>query len=263
MARVNTVRGPVDAAELGAVLMHEHLFLLSSPAGRAHPERIPDEGRRVGDAVDRLRRLKERGIDTLVDLTVAGAGRYLPRVQAVAARVDLHIIAAAGLFVPTGSAAARNAPGSDPGPRRDVHRGDPGGDRGDGGEGGGAQVRHRAARGDPRRGTGPAGDGAGAAGDGGADLHPHPCGQPQRARPVAYLRRGGGGSRPCRHRTLGRHGRSWVPGKTDGDGGLHRDGPVRHRPGPGLRTPGRHRGPAVPDGVCGENGAFPRRLLLQ
>lgn len=99
MARVDTARGPVDEAELGAVLMHEHLFLLSSPAGRARPESIPDEGRRVGDAVDRLGRLKERGIDALVDLTVEGAGRYLPRIQAVAARVDLHIIAAAGLFV--------------------------------------------------------------------------------------------------------------------------------------------------------------------
>jgi len=99
MAWVDTVRGPVDAAELGAVLMHEHLFLLSSPAGLRHPESIPDEERRVGEAVDRLGRLKERGIDALVDLTVVGAGRYLPRIQEVAARVDLHIIVAAGVFV--------------------------------------------------------------------------------------------------------------------------------------------------------------------
>ena len=50
------------------------------------------------DAVARLNELKARGVDTIVDLTVIGLGRYIPRIQAVASRTDLNIIAATGIY---------------------------------------------------------------------------------------------------------------------------------------------------------------------
>jgi phosphotriesterase-related protein len=97
MTTVNTVRGPVDSAKLGNVLMHEHVFVLSPEIEQNYPENW-NERERVDDAVARLRELKAAGIDTIVDLTVIGLGRYIPRIQKVNEQVDLHIIAATGLY---------------------------------------------------------------------------------------------------------------------------------------------------------------------
>ena len=41
--------------------------------------------RREADAVVRLNELKSRGVDTIVDLTVVGLGRYIPRIARIAA----------------------------------------------------------------------------------------------------------------------------------------------------------------------------------
>ena len=38
MALVNTVRGPIDAAQLGVTLMHEHVFVLSTEIMQNFPE---------------------------------------------------------------------------------------------------------------------------------------------------------------------------------------------------------------------------------
>lgn len=99
MPTVETVRGPVDTADLGATLMHEHVFVLSTE----HVQNYGagdwwDEDERVADAVTQLNELKALGIDTIVDPTVWGLGRYIPRVQRVAEQTDLNIIVATGLY---------------------------------------------------------------------------------------------------------------------------------------------------------------------
>jgi phosphotriesterase-related protein len=94
---VETVRGQVDAADLGTVLMHEHVFVLSEELRQNYPE-YWDEEHRVADAVDKLRALRARGVDTIVDPTVLGLGRDLARVQRVNAEVDLNIVAATGVY---------------------------------------------------------------------------------------------------------------------------------------------------------------------
>ncbi len=99
MATVETVRGPVDTADLGPTLMHEHVFVLSTE----HVQNYGagdwwDEDERVQDAVTKLDELKSLGIDTIVDPTVWGLGRYIPRVQRVAEQTDLNIIVATGLY---------------------------------------------------------------------------------------------------------------------------------------------------------------------
>ncbi len=97
MAQVSTVVGPVAGGELGSTLMHEHVFVLSPEIEKSAAEW--DEADACADAVARLRELKLHGIDTIVDLTVIGLGRYIPRIQAVAGAVpELHVVVATGVY---------------------------------------------------------------------------------------------------------------------------------------------------------------------
>ncbi len=98
MTQVQTVRGPVEAAELGLTLAHEHVFVLTPDLLAQGLPETWDEEARVADAVVKLRRVAALGVRTIVDPTVVGLGRYLPRVQRVNAEVDLHIVAATGLY---------------------------------------------------------------------------------------------------------------------------------------------------------------------
>jgi len=97
MGQINTVRGPVDAAEIGTTLMHEHVFVRSPEVAANWPTGW-DRAAQVPRAVERLQELKEAGIDTIVDLTVVGLGRDIETVQEVAAQVDLNIVVATGLY---------------------------------------------------------------------------------------------------------------------------------------------------------------------
>lgn len=100
MTAVPSVRGPIDSADLGTVLMHEHVFVLNPEMQNNYPE-FPDpwnEEYRISDAVDQLTELKARGIDTIVDPTVWGLGRYLPRIVRINEQVDINIIPATGIY---------------------------------------------------------------------------------------------------------------------------------------------------------------------
>jgi phosphotriesterase-related protein len=97
MAQVNTVQGPVDGGRLGRTLMHEHIFVLSPEIEKTADEW--DEAAEQARAVTKLRELKDHGIDTLVDLTVIGLGRYIPRVAAIAEQVpDINVVVATGVY---------------------------------------------------------------------------------------------------------------------------------------------------------------------
>ena len=84
---------------LGATLMHEHIFVLSTEINQNYPETWGDEESRVREAVRRLRTLKSNGIDSLVDMTVLGLGRCIPRIQRIVSRVDLNILVATGIYI--------------------------------------------------------------------------------------------------------------------------------------------------------------------
>jgi phosphotriesterase-related protein len=97
MAQVSTVRGPVDGSQLGRTLMHEHIFVLSPEIEKTAEEW--DEAAEQARAVTKLRELKDRGIDTLVDLTVVGLGRYIPRVAVIADQVpEINVVVATGVY---------------------------------------------------------------------------------------------------------------------------------------------------------------------
>lgn len=95
---VHTVRGPIPTSDLGVTLMHEHVFVLSPEIIANYPEGWGDEEVREQAAVDKLNALKAIGVDTIVDPTVIGLGRYIPRIQRVADRTDLQIVVATGVY---------------------------------------------------------------------------------------------------------------------------------------------------------------------
>lgn len=95
---VETVRGPIPGDALGVTLMHEHVFVLSTEIMANYPQGWGDEQAREQGAVAKLNALKAAGVDTIVDPTVIGLGRYIPRIARVAAQTDLHIVVATGVY---------------------------------------------------------------------------------------------------------------------------------------------------------------------
>jgi len=169
---------------------------MTTEIAQNYPEAWGDEEKRVADAIIRLNELKARGVDTIVDLTVIGLGRYIPRIARVAAATELNIVVATGLYtyndvpfyfhylgpggelggpeimsdmfvrdIEQGIADTASRPASSSAPPTSRHH--PG-------------CRAGAAR---RR--------AGAQAHRGADLHPYPRGVATRPRAAAHLRRRG------------------------------------------------------------------------
>ncbi len=95
MAVVNSVSGPLDTADLGFTLMHEHI-LLQSPGVR---ENFPvwDRASELEKAVGMIRDVMDRGVRTLVDLTV-GHWRDIPCVKDVVAQTGMQVIVATGVY---------------------------------------------------------------------------------------------------------------------------------------------------------------------
>ena len=99
MATVETLRGPVDINDLGPTLMHEHVFVLTTEFVQNYGEGAWwDEEAQIAGAIEKLNSLAAKGIKTIVDPTVIGLGRYIPRLQKLADAVDLNIIVATGLY---------------------------------------------------------------------------------------------------------------------------------------------------------------------
>ncbi|MGW6035375.1 phosphotriesterase family protein [Gordonia terrae] len=97
MATVQTATGSIDSADLGNVLVHEHVFIVNEEFRQNYQDDW-DEDEKVAEAVRDLAELKELGIDTILDPTVLGLGRYIPRIQRIAEQVDLNIVVATGLY---------------------------------------------------------------------------------------------------------------------------------------------------------------------
>ena len=102
MAKVETVRGPVEVGALGPTLAHEHVFVLQPEAlqnyGHVWGPSYWDEEVRVADAIERLGALRAAGIETIVDPTAPGLGREIRRIQRINESVDLNIIVASGVY---------------------------------------------------------------------------------------------------------------------------------------------------------------------
>lgn len=96
MAAVETVKGSIDSTQLGRTYAHEHVFVLGEEHRLNYQEW--DEEAMIDLAVRDLNELKGLGIDSIMDPTVLGLGRYIPRIQRIAERTDLNIVVATGLY---------------------------------------------------------------------------------------------------------------------------------------------------------------------
>jgi phosphotriesterase-related protein len=97
VTEVPTAAGAVSTAALGRTLMHEHVFVLTTDVQQNYPGEW-DEEAQVAGAIEKLTELKAAGIDTIVDPTVVGLGRYIPRIARIAEQVDVNIVVATGVY---------------------------------------------------------------------------------------------------------------------------------------------------------------------
>ena len=100
MDTVETARGAVDVNRLGATLMHEHIFIRNPELEINYPNETWAGTDFIALARDKFSALKDRGIDTLVDLTVLGLGSDIRLIQAVVDKLDFefNIILATGYY---------------------------------------------------------------------------------------------------------------------------------------------------------------------
>lgn len=119
---IHTVLGPIEAEELGATSMHEHLLsdlrIWSKPTLEEPPAGVPigpelrgylawnalsvEENLVLHDpdvAADELAAVKHAGGSAVVDLTLPGMGRRLEELPGISRRSGVHICVGAGYYV--------------------------------------------------------------------------------------------------------------------------------------------------------------------
>jgi len=98
MATVNSVLGPLDTADLGFTLTHEHIFTASAGIQQTFPELFGDFGKLTEQAVATLNEAKDGGVKTIVDLSTMDLGRDIRFIADVSKRTGVNIIAATGIW---------------------------------------------------------------------------------------------------------------------------------------------------------------------
>jgi phosphotriesterase-related protein len=97
MPTVNSTAGPLEVAQLGFVLTHEHVLIASPDVRLVWPESFDRQAAR-SRVIQRLSAAKAAGVDTFVDVTTIDFGRDAQFVQDVATAADLPIIICTGLW---------------------------------------------------------------------------------------------------------------------------------------------------------------------
>ena len=97
MATIQSATGPIDTADLGFTLMHEHIMIANWSMRAAFDDWI-DVKDHIEYATGELLSAKERGVKTIVDLTAVNLGRDIHVIHEVAERAGVNVIAATGLY---------------------------------------------------------------------------------------------------------------------------------------------------------------------
>ena len=98
MAIVETVLGPIDGAQLGTVLSHEHVLISIGEDTRHYPWMFDWDQTRA-NAVRDLRAAKAGGVDTLIDLTTPDLGRDVAFIRDAAAGSGMQVVVATGIWL--------------------------------------------------------------------------------------------------------------------------------------------------------------------
>ena len=108
MSTINGVLGPIDSADLGFTLMHEHVAVASAGFWQAWPELFGGREAFIERIGGVLAEAKAGGVETFVDVTTIDLGRDIRLIRDVAERSGMNIIACTGHWLdPSRSMAAR------------------------------------------------------------------------------------------------------------------------------------------------------------
>ncbi|MDA1075171.1 MAG: phosphotriesterase-related protein [Proteobacteria bacterium] len=97
MSTINSVLGPISAADLGFTLMHEHVMVSASGLWDSYPDLLgPDPESR---AIECLKKAKAGGVDTMVDATTFDLGRKATLLKTVSKASGVNIINVTGWWL--------------------------------------------------------------------------------------------------------------------------------------------------------------------
>ncbi|MBI4201911.1 MAG: phosphotriesterase [Chloroflexi bacterium] len=97
MPTINSVLGPLDTANLGYTLAHEHVMASSAGIQATFPEFLDRKGT-LEKAVADLTLAYQEGVRTIVDVTTMDLGRDIRLLEEVSRRTGVQIIAATGIW---------------------------------------------------------------------------------------------------------------------------------------------------------------------
>jgi phosphotriesterase-related protein len=97
MATVETVQGPIEAAELGVTLAHEHLRFRDESAVEQWPQRYDDVADRA-TSVAAVADAKAHGVQTIFDATVMYGGRDMSWMAGIAQETGVNVVASTGIY---------------------------------------------------------------------------------------------------------------------------------------------------------------------
>ncbi|MCP4716422.1 MAG: phosphotriesterase-related protein [Deltaproteobacteria bacterium] len=93
---INTVTGTITPEQLGKTLMHEHVYV--KYGGTFDDTPLPGRDEIVAVCSDYITRVKNAGIETVVDPTTTDLGRNAQLLAELAQKTDFNIICATGIY---------------------------------------------------------------------------------------------------------------------------------------------------------------------
>lgn len=97
MTTINSALGPLDTADLGFTLSHEHIMVASTGILHDYPELIGTNP--MERVVDRLKKTREGGVNTIVDATTPDLGRDINLLAEASRLSGINIIACTGWWL--------------------------------------------------------------------------------------------------------------------------------------------------------------------
>lgn len=97
MATINSVLGPMDTADMGFTLSHEHVLVSSAGIQQIYPEFIDRDGT-IARGIADLKAAHAEGLRTIVDVTTIDLGRDIRLLEAVSRGSGVNIICATGTW---------------------------------------------------------------------------------------------------------------------------------------------------------------------
>jgi phosphotriesterase-related protein len=98
MPTINSVLGPIEIADLGFTLTHEHLFTASAGIQQTYPELFGDFKELTEQVAVCLTEARTGGVQTIVEVSTLDLGRDIRFLADMSRRTGVNIIAATGIW---------------------------------------------------------------------------------------------------------------------------------------------------------------------